>query len=505
MTNLIDDRPVRVRFAPSPTGAIHIGGIRTALFNWLFARHHGGTFILRIEDTDRKRFVEGSIELITQGLRWLGLDWDEGPEVGGEYGPYIQSERTEQYQQWAQWLVDQDLAYRCYCTAERLAEVREQQKANKQPLGYDRHCRDLTPEERARLHAETGGEFVVRFKMPIASQTTVDDLLRGAITFDNAQLQDLVLLKSDGFPTYHLANVVDDHFMEISHILRAEEWISSAPVHKNLYDGFGWRMPQIAHLPVILNPNGKGKLSKRSAGFTQDGVSIPVLLHEFREAGYLPAAIVNFLTNIGWSFGEDREVFTVAETIERFDLARVNPAGGAFPIEKLDWLNSVYLREMDDTELAQMLKSELENAGYEVNVDVLLRAMPIIKERIKRLPDVVEVAGFLFADEFEPPSVDDLIQKKMDAPRTKVALEAALTAIEAMPDFNAEALEVELRALISALGLKAGQLLGSLREATTALKQTPPIFATMDLLGRAKTVARIKLAIERLSEIEAEA
>jgi glutamyl-tRNA synthetase len=499
MTDHTDDRPVRVRFAPSPTGAIHIGGVRTALFNWLFARHHGGAFILRIEDTDRKRYTPGSVELITEGLRWLGLDWDEGPEVGGEYGPYIQSQRTERYQQWAQWLVDQGKAYRCYCTSERLAAVRAQQMANKQPVGYDRRCRYLTDAERDALHAETGGEYVIRFAMPLDGETTVPDLIRGDITFENAQLQDLVLLKSDGYPTYHLANVVDDHFMQISHILRADEWISTAPIHKNLYDAFGWEKPQIAHLPVILNPSGKGKLSKRSAGFSHVGVTVPVLLHEFREGGYLPEAIVNFLTNIGWSFGEDREVFTVAETIERFDLARVNPAGGAFPIEKLDWLNGVYIREMDDTKLAQLLKPELEKAGYEVNQDTLLKAMPLIKERIKKLPDVVEVAGFFFADDFTPPAPDDLIQKKMDAESTKAALEAALATIETLPEYNAESLETALRALIADMGLKAGQLLGSLREATTALRNSPPIFATMDILGREKCVARIKLAIDRLS------
>jgi glutamyl-tRNA synthetase len=242
-----------VRFAPSPTGPLHIGGVRTALFNWLFARHHGGTFVVRIEDTDQKRYVPDSVGLITEGLRWLGIDWDEGPEVGGEFGPYIQSQRTDLYQQWANWLVEHDLAYRCYCTAERLDALREQQKAAKQDPGYDRRCRYLTPGEREKLHAETGGQYVIRFKMPVHGSTTVHDILRGDIEFDNYKLQDLVLLKSDGFPTYHLANVVDDHFMQISHILRAEEWIPSAPIHKNLYDALGWPMPLLAHLPVILN------------------------------------------------------------------------------------------------------------------------------------------------------------------------------------------------------------------------------------------------------------
>lgn len=492
------DVPVRVRFAPSPTGPLHIGGVRTALFNWLFARHHGGAFILRIEDTDRSRYVPEAVQLITGGLRWLGLEWDEGPEVGGDYGPYFQSERTDLYRQWAEWLVEQGYAYRCYCTAERLAQVREQQRANKQSFGYDRRCRTLTPEERAKLHAETGGQHVIRFKMPLEGVTVVRDLLRGDIAFDNAQLQDLVLLKSDGYPTYHLANVVDDHFMRISHILRAEEWISTAPIHKNLYDAFGWEMPQIAHLPVILNPSGKGKLSKRSVGFTDGGRKVPVLLHEFIEGGYLPQAVINFLTNIGWSFGEDREVFTVEETIARFDLSRVNPAGGAFPVEKLDWLNGVYIREMDATALAGHLRPVLEKAGYTVDDDMLLRIVPLVRERIKTLNDVVEVGGFFFEETFTPPPAEALIQKKMDAASTRAALEAALQVLEALPDFNAETLETALRQLAADLNLKPGQLFGTLREATTARKVSPPLFETMAVLGRDKCLERIRLAIASL-------
>jgi glutamyl-tRNA synthetase len=479
---------------------MHIGGVRTALFNWLFARHHGGTFILRIEDTDQKRFDPDALRLITEGLRWVGLDWDEGPEVGGEYGPYIQSERLELYQQWANWLVEQGRAYPCYCTAERLEALRKQQEAGQEGRGYDRRCRDLTPEQREERSRETGGKCVIRFKMPIEGETTVHDLLRGDITFDNSQLQDLVLLKSDGYPTYHLANVVDDHFMKITHILRAEEWIPSAPVHKNLYDGFGWPMLQIAHLPVILNPSGKGKLSKRTVGFREGGQQIPVRLDEFEAGGYVPEAIINFLTNIGWSFGDNREVFAVPETIENFDLARVNPAGGKFPIEKLEWLNGVYIREMDPVRLAQLLKPELEKVGYEVNVDVLLRAIPLIRERIKVLPDVVQIGGLFFAEDFTPPTREMLIQKGMDAPRTKAALEASLAALEALPDFNAAAQEAVIRPLTETLGIKTGQLLGTLRAATTAQEVSPPLFETMDVLGREKSLARIRQAIAVVSE-----
>ncbi|NLX08616.1 MAG: glutamate--tRNA ligase [Chloroflexi bacterium] len=477
---------------------MHIGGVRTALFNWLFARHHGGAFILRIEDTDQKRYAADAIHLITEGLRWLGIDWDEGPEVGGEYGPYIQSERIDLYQQWADWLVEHDLAYRCYCTPERLAALREEQRARKQDPGYDRHCRTLTPEQRAEYEAE-GREHVIRFKMPVDGTTTVHDLLRGDITFDNHQLQDLVLLKSDGFPTYHLANVVDDHFMQISHIMRAEEWIPSAPVHRNLYDAFGWEMPQIAHLPVILNPSGRGKLSKRSAGFTEGGRKVPVLLYEFQEAGYVPEAIINFLTNVGWSFGDDREVFTVAETIERFDLGRVNPAGSSFPLEKLDWLNGVYLREMDPNRLAVLLKPVFEQAGYEVNLEMLRQAAPLLQPRIKTLSEAPAMGAFFFVDEFAPPPVEELIPKKMDAAAVLQALERARDVLAGLPDFTAATQEAALRALAEELGLSAGQLFGALRAATTAQRVSPPLFESMEVLGRAESLRRIDLSIGALA------
>jgi glutamyl-tRNA synthetase len=490
---------VRVRFAPSPTGPFHIGSARTALFNWLFARHHRGAFVLRIEDTDRKRYDPDAMRLLLDGLRWLGLEWDEGPEIGGEYGPYFQSERSALYQQWADWLVEHDLAYRCYCTEERLAQVREQQKAAKQDPGYDRHCRALSPDERARLHAERNGEHVVRFKMPVEGTTTVHDILRGDITFDNRQLQDLVLLKSDGLPTYHLANVVDDHYMAISHILRAEEWIPSAPVHKNLYGAFGWEMPPIAHLPVILNPSGKGKLSKRSAGFTESGRKVPVLLHEFQEAGYVPEAIVNFLTNVGWSFGEDREVFTVEETIARFDLQRVNPAGSVFPVEKLDWLNGVYLREMAPERLAALLLPVFEKAGYRADLDRLIDVVPLIQIRIKTLNDALDMAGFLFTEQFAPAPPDQLIPKKMDAVAARAALERALSVLEGLPDWGAATQEAAMRALVEELGLKAGQLFGALRVATTAQAVSPPLFESMEVLGREESLARIRMAIDTLA------
>ena len=487
--------PVRVRFAPSPTGPLHIGGARTALFNWLFARHHGGVFVLRIEDTDRKRYSPAAAQDFIDGLRWLGLDWDEGPEVGGPYGPYFQSERTALYQQWAQWLVEHDMAYRCYCTPEELAQRRPEKGG-----GYNRRCRYLTPEQRAALTAEEK-PFVVRFKMPLEGETVVEDLIRGPIRFQNDELQDLVLLKSDGYPTYHLANVVDDHFMRISHILRADEWIPTAPVHAQLYRAFGWQMPLIAHLPVILNPNGKGKLSKRTEAFTESGQRILVQLREFIAAGYLPEALVNFLTNIGWSFGDDREVFTVEETIPRFTLDRINPAGGRFPFEKLEWLNGQWMQRLSPEALAKRLRKPLEDAGYEVNMAVLLKVVPLLQPRLKTLNDVVEWVGFLFRADFATPEPEEVIPRKMDAASASAALEAAAEALEALPDFSAGAQEAALRALAEELDLSAGQLFGAVRVAVTGQRVSPPLFETMEIIGRETCVARIRAAAARLGAL----
>jgi glutamyl-tRNA synthetase len=304
------NKKIRLRFAPSPTGPLHIGSARTALFNWLFARHHGGSFILRIEDTDQNRFVPGSLDDIVQGLRWLGLDWDEGPEVGGDFGPYFQSERTDLYHQWGHWLVEHDFAYKCWCEPERLAKIRQQQQKDGKKLGYDRNCRDMTPDQIAQME-ETVKPYVIRFKIPLQGSTNFHDLIRGEITFEHSELEDLILLKSDGFPTYHLANVVDDHLMQISHIVRADEWIPTAPLHVLMYDALGWEKPVYAHAPLILNPSGKGKLSKRSQAFTDAGQEVLVQVREFETAGYLPTALTNFLCNVGWAFGDDQEVFSL--------------------------------------------------------------------------------------------------------------------------------------------------------------------------------------------------
>lgn len=482
---------VRVRFAPSPTGYLHIGGARTALFNWMFARKHNGRFILRIEDTDQKRYVPGATEALMESLRWLGLDWDEGPDVGGPYGPYVQSERTALYQEWADWLVDHDHAYRCYCTPEELEEMRRQQLANKENLGYDRRCRYLTAEQRAEREA-AGRDYVIRFKMPLEGETAVPDVIRGDIVVQNEQVQDSVLLKSDGLPTYHLANVVDDHFMEISHILRADEWISTAPLHINIYAAFGWETPIYAHLPVVLNPSGKGKLSKRTQAFDDEGQQVLVKVEEFRDAGLLPQAIDNFLANVGWSFGDDREKFTMAEAFPRFELEDVNPAPARLPYDKLDWLNGQYIQEMAPLELAKAVRPFLEDAGLEVNVESLLAIMPAMSVRLKRLTDAVDFLRFL-GDEMPLPAVDTLTHKQLPADAAREAFTQARDLVREATPYDVDTLSAGLVAIgeRTTRNGKAGPFLGRMRWAVTGQKVSPPLFESMVALGRARTLERL--------------
>lgn len=501
MTDLAS-RPVRVRLAPSPTGSLHIGNLRTALFTWLFARHHDGKFILRIEDTDQKRYDPQALDTLMEALRWAGLTWDEGPDIGGPYGPYVQSERLALYQKWAGWLVDHGFAYRAYDTPEELAEISAARQAAGLPPGYDRRHRDLTPEQIAAYEAE-GRKYVIRLKMPLEGESSVVDAVLGELRFDNAGQQDAVMLKSDGFPTYHLAHVVDDHFMAISHVTRSNEWVPSLPLHLQLWRAFGWELPVYAHLPVLLNPNGKGKISKRKPPRDQKGQIIPVMVHDYMRAGYLPEAMVNFLTNVGWNFGDEREVFTVEEAIARFDMTRVNPANSTYPIEKLEWLNGYYINHiLDEDDLVWRLRPVLEEAGLEVNTDTLLRVVPLIRTRIKRLSDAVEMAGFFFHDEFRQPAPEDVIQKKMDAASTLRALTESLPVVESLADFSAAAQLEAFTALAESLGLSKSQMFGLLRVAVTGQRISTPTFETMEILGRTESARRIRLAIESLKSLE---
>ena len=478
---------VRVRFAPSPTGYLHVGGARTALYNWLFARHHGGKFILRIEDTDRARFVPDALDDIMESLRWLGLDWDEGPEVGGPYGPYFQSQRLEIYQKYARQLVDEGHAYYCYCSPERLEAMRQRQRERGEKPGYDRHCRYLTAKQRAEYEAQ-GIVPVVRLKVPLEGQTEFYDVLRGHTVVDNSTLDDLVLLKSDGYPTYHLANVVDDHLMGITHIMRGDEWLPSVPRHVLLYKAFGWEPPIYAHLPIILAPSGKGKLSKRHGG---------VEVRYFRAQGYLPEALVNFLARVGWAYDDKTEIFTREELIEKFDLDGVSKSPAAFSYEKLEWMNGFYIRRLSDDELARRVQPFLKEAGLDADLSTLRRIAPLIQERLKTLKDAVDWVDFFFQEvgEYDPAL---LIGKKMTAAESLTALRRARETLAALPDFDEETLETALRGLAGELGLKAGQLFGIIRVAVTGKKVAPPLFGTLSILGQERVLARVDRALELL-------
>jgi glutamyl-tRNA synthetase len=491
---------IRTRFAPSPTGYLHIGGARTALFNWMLARRHGGVFYLRIEDTDLKRTIPGAVENILDSLRWLGLDWDEGPDIGGPYGPYVQTERAPLYQEWAQWLVDHDKAYRCYCTPEELAQMRAEQQAARKWTGYDRRCRQLSDDESAS-RAAAGEPYVIRFKMPLEGQTVVPDLIRGDITIQNRQLNDEVLLKSNGLPTYHLAQVVDDHFMATSHIMRGDEWINTAPIHLNVFQAFGWSLPIFAHLPVILNPSGKGKLSKRTQAFTDDGQQVLVRVEEFQEAGYMPRAMVNFLANVGWSFGDDREIFAIEEAVARFDLAKVNPAPTQLPYSKLDWISGQHFQAMSPLELAQAVRPILEAAGFEVNVAALLAMMPAMSVRLKRLTDAIEFLRFLFEERPLSVTAVDLTDKKMAQPAAMQAFRAARDFLAQADPFTVETIQAGLYPIGEAAteNGKAGPFLGRLRLAITGQPVSPPLFESMVALGRERVVARLDEAIAILA------
>jgi len=484
---------VRVRYAPSPTGEPHLGNIRSALFNWLYARASGGSFIVRIEDTDQARLVEGAQDAILDALRWLGLDWDEGPEVGGAYGPYVQSERQAQgtYETHTNWLIANDHAYYCYCLPERLAKMREDQQAAGRSPGYDRHCRDLTDAERAdRLRANP--KPVVRFKMPTSGEIVINDVVRGEVTFEAGLLDDFVILKSDGFPTYHLANVVDDHLMEISHVMRAEEWLPSAPRHQQLYEAFGFTMPQLVHLPIILGPD-RSKLSKRHGATS--------ILH-YRDAGYLSAAMLNFLARLGWSLDDVTEIFSRDELLRHFTLGRILANPAVFDKDKLEWMNGLYVRELDPRVLGEELVPYLEDAetglppsvARPIDRDYLTRIVPLERERIKLLSEAPQMFEFFFVDVLEYDAAL-LVQKGMDSAGAQTALQRTIVVTEAIADWTPESLEGPLRSLAEELGVKTGQLFGTIRVAITGRTASPPLFDTMAVLGRERCLARMRLAL----------
>jgi glutamyl-tRNA synthetase len=471
----------RVRYAPSPTGEPHIGNIRSALFNWLYARATGGSFIVRIEDTDQNRLVPGAFDAILDALDWLGLDQDEGPRVGGAYGPYVQSERLNLYTERAAWLVAQGHAYYCDCTSERLDAMRKaQQEAGRSP-GYDRHCRErgLAPTD--------GTPTVVRFKMPTEGTITVRDRIRGEVSFEAGLLDDFVLLKSDGFPTYHLANVVDDHAMAITHVMRAEEWLPSAPRHQQLYQAFGYDMPELVHLPIILGPD-RSKLSKRHGATS---------VRQFQEEGYLPDAMLNFLAMLGWSLDGETDVLSREDLQRHFSLERVVASPAVFDHAKLDWYNGTYIRALTPGALALQLAPLLEGQGWRVDPAYLARIVPLEQERLKKLSEAPEALAFFF-NEPHPEAIVQSLPKGLDAATTKHALEAALHTAEHAEDWEPQALEAAYRGLAEGLDIKTGPLFGAVRVAVTGRTAAPPLFDTLAVLGRERVLARLRAAIGAL-------
>ncbi len=485
---------VRTRFAPSPTGFLHIGSLHTALFAWLFARHSGGKFILRIEDTDQERKVEGSIEAILDGLKWLGIDWDEGPEKGGDFGPYFQSERLNLYNAAAKRLVDEGHAYNCYCSQERLEAMRQLQTQRKLPPGYDRHCRNLDPRERSEKEA-SGEVPVVRFKMPLSGQTTVHDLIWGDVTFENRLLDDFVLLKSDGFPTYHLANIVDDHEMKMTHVIRAEEWMSSTPRHVMLYEAMGYDQPKFAHLPLLIGSD-RSKLSKRHGS---------VSVSEYRDEGYLPEAMMNFLAILGWSLDDKTELFSREDLIGNFSLERVGKTPAIFNKEKLSWLNGIYIRKMAAAEFAQRALPFLERdlpkqVARPISSDYAARVMPLVQERVKVFKEVAPLCYYFFIEDLNyDPKL--LVGKDITPESTANGLRVAKQRLDKAV-FQSAALETLLRPLATELGLKTGQLFGALRTAVSGETATPPLFQMMEVIGKERCLRRIDQALSKLGEVK---
>lgn len=479
---------VRVRIAPSPTGPPHVGNAYIGLFDYVFARQAGGDFVLRIEDTDRERSTRESEAAILQAFRWLGLQWDEGPDVGGPYGPYRQSERLDIYTEHAQQLLDAGVAYRCFCPAERLAQMRKARQAQGLFPGYDRLCRRLSEQE-VQEQLDAGASFTVRLKVPLEGETRFEDLIRGTVAIRNAEIDDQVLLKSDGFPTYHLACVVDDHLMEISHVIRAEEWISSTPKHVLLYRAFGWEPPVFIHMPLLRNKD-KSKISKRKN---------PTSLLWYREQGFLPEALCNFLALMGWSLGDDREIFDLQEMIESFSWDRVQTGGPVFDLQKLDWMNGEYIRQMTPEQLLERILQGPYTCRADQPAGKLLGITALIRERVKRLCQFDELTNFFF--ERESYTAEDLVPKGHDADFAREALQAAHEVLAACEDWSAERLEQAMRDLGERRGWKRGALYMVLRVAVTCRRVSTPLFETMQVLGKRECMARMEAAAAEAAKL----
>lgn len=490
---------VRVRFAPSPTGFLHIGGLRTALYNYLFARHHGGKFVLRIEDTDQNRYVEGAEQDIIDSLLWAGIDYDEGPGREGDFGPYRQSERKEMYHEYAQQLIDQDQAYYAFDTPEEIDEMRERLKKSGNPSPkYDTITRQsmknsLTlPQDEVEKRLEAGDEYVIRLKVPRKEEVKFEDEIRGIVSFNTAGLDDQVLLKSDGMPTYHLANVVDDHTMGITHVIRGEEWLSSTPKHVLLYRAFGWDIPKMAHLPLIMSPSG-GKLSKRKA----ESEGIPVNTKDYIAGHYIPEALVNFLAYLGWSPGDDSEIHSMEELCKLFTLDRVSKGGAVFNFKKLMWYNENYIREHSVEELLPDVKELAKEAGWDTsNEEYLKQVIDLLHERVSKVDEFITMGDFFYN---APESYDEKAAKKWKDGSADL-LNDYKEAISGLgdDDFEAAHLKSKLEEVIESNEVGFGKLAMPLRLAVTGQGFGPDLFPSLAMLGKDEVQARIDSAIEKL-------
>ncbi len=489
-------KPARVRFAPSPTGRTHLGSGRTALYNYLLARQTGGQFILRIEDTDQKRYVEGAEEELMQGLRWLGLEWDEGPDVGGDYGPYRQTERRDIYANYARQLVESGHAYYCFCAAKEDDGEQEDAKGKRQ------QHRDICPDRNVDLveadqKVASGTPHVIRFKMPREGTITVTDAVRGDITVENSTLDDTILVKSDGLPVYHLAVVIDDHLMKITHAIRTSEWLPTFPLHGHIYAAFDWEQPIWIHPSIFLKPDGKGKMSKRDSEALKEA-GIPIFLSDFGKFGYLPEAVVNWAALIGWSYDDKTEEFSMDELIEKFSVEKLSPAPAALNFTKLDHFNGVYIRSLDVDDLAARTKPFFEEAGLVLNDEEKLRQVAaVLQVRLAKLSDAPAMGGFFFRDDIEP-EPETLIGKKMDIASSLEMARRIETLIASLPDFSEETANQPLRDLANELDAKVGNVFGFLRNVLTAQKVSPPVFETMEIIGRERVMERIAKGIELL-------
>jgi glutamyl-tRNA synthetase len=472
---------VRVRIAPSPTGDPHVGTAYVALFNYIFAAQQGGKFIVRIEDTDQARAKASSEEMILKSLDWLGLKWDEGPDIGGSFGPYRQSERLEVYRKHVQMLVESGRAYRCFCSSERLDGVRAKQKEEGQSIhGYDRHCRHLDESE-VQSKLTSSSHHVVRLKMPTEGQVGFFDELRGNIEFEAMRMDDQILLKSDGFPTYHLANVVDDHLMEISHVIRAEEWISSTPKHAVLYDAFGWEKPKFIHLPLLRNSD-RSKISKRKN---------PVALTYYQRAGILPHALLNFLANMGWSYGNDVELYSIDDMREKFQFKDINLGGPVFDMAKLTWMNQHYMHKMSAEDFVTYVREEI------FSKDFLIKLKPLVLDRMSRFEQFVDNNAFFFNGALKY-DFEELMPKGKTAQELATALGGLIERLDELYDWNALSVKTLVESYLLEIGWKPKDLFMTLRLIVTGRKDSPPLFESIEVVGREMTRFRLRECVRQL-------